>query len=107
MVKISGDVRSMPSSIRRSAAVQGTTTGGLVFLPRLALAQGDVAAVVGAPRQAQQIALALPGVQGEDHRPLHLDRRRSHECGDMLGQPDDLRAIGMIEPPEAAQVVYA
>jgi hypothetical protein len=72
---------------------------------RLALAQGDRAAVVCRPGQTQEIGLSLTRVQGENQRPLHLDRRHTHECGDVVGQPDDLAAVGVIEPLEAAQVI--
>src|SRR5262249_56344357 len=73
--------------------------------PRLALTQRDGAAVIARPREPQEIALALPGVQGEDHCALHLDRRHRHEQRDMLGQPYYLASVGMIEPLEAAQMV--
>jgi hypothetical protein len=45
VVKISSDVRSMPSSIRRNAAVQGTEIGGPGDRPRRALPWRNVIVV--------------------------------------------------------------
>jgi DNA-directed RNA polymerase specialized sigma24 family protein len=54
---------------------------------RLRLTQPDALAILGRPRQAQQVALSLTPPQREHHRQLQLLRRTRIECLLVRGRP--------------------
>jgi hypothetical protein len=49
--------------------------------------------------------LPLPGMEPDDECALHFQRGHRHEGSDMFGEPYDLRAVSVIKPLEASQVV--
>ena len=67
----------------------------------LALPQPDVRAVIGRPRQAQQVALPLPGPQRQQQRQMQMRGRRFEKGGLVVGGPNLVDARAAIEPTAA------
>src|SRR5262249_32114795 len=63
----------------------------------LLLLQLQRPAVIGRPRQAQQVALALAGIDGEHHRQAKVRRRAAQERGNPFIGPNLVDSRAAIE----------
>ncbi len=68
--------------------LESLSAGDIDTPAALALAQAVTLPIIVGPGELAQVTLTLPGMQREDERPLHFDRRNFHEGVDVLGQPD-------------------
>lgn len=82
-------------ALERRAHGQHNTRAGL------ALPQPKMRAVIGRPRQPQQIALPLPGPQREQQWQMQMRRRGFEKRGLVVGGPNLVGAVAAIEPPAA------
>jgi hypothetical protein len=86
------------SGLRVSRATfSGAPTGITTRFFRFFLAQPDLGAVVLHPCEAYQIALALAGPERQHQRELQGVRRRGAETCGVVGAPDDVSAVRLIE----------
>jgi hypothetical protein len=89
-------------------SLEGGTDLDLHAPTSFGLAQTNVGAVVGRPREAQQVALSLPGPQRGQQREVQVHRRRAQEGGLVGGGPDLLGAVtAAIQPTTALAWVGA
>ena len=74
-------------------------------LAGLGLAQRDEGAVIGGPCEPPQAALALPGMQGQQHDELHFRSGMGHEGADVFRKPDPVGAFGVVKPSRPGEMV--